>query len=391
MDIPPTVEESHMTELHASDDTEEVPENERRWLVLSMDPDIRRSKSEHLIQGYLDGGNGPRIRTIDDRTVEMLLKTGNSNIARIEDRYKGDPVPISCARWLLKRTRYTLTKRRYKRDGWDIDFFEKELAGLVLVEFEMEHPDQEVTLPSWVHKAIEVTDILTNRMLAKLAYDISIHGIDRPVRDYIIGSIVPRIAFTGAPGGGKDTAIAELMARHGDKIECVNELVSVLVQKLDLIPPTDDAAAMIEYQRNVYRIQNRIEHAMMRQAIRKGKRMVLVNRGTLDSAAYLPGGVDDFLRITRSTLQEQYARYTAVFCLEAPPKKVYDAIKGNNPARRETHAEAVENYARIHAAYKDHPRLITIPNGGSTWEPKMAHIEREFLALLKNAEAKRSA
>lgn len=65
----------------------------------------------------------------------------------------------------IEKTRYVWTNEDGSR--WEIDEFEKGLAGLVLAEIELEHADEEVTIPIWVGQEITGLSSWSNRALAE--------------------------------------------------------------------------------------------------------------------------------------------------------------------------------------------------------------------------------
>jgi len=362
-----------------------VDEHERRFLVLSIDPDIRRGTPQHIVQAYMDGDSGPRIRTIDDRRATSTAKVGKG-FSRQEQNYNGK-IPIGYARFLIERLRYQVAKKRYKRDGWEVDFFEGPLAGLVLAEFETSDPNAEIVLPSWIHAAIDVTDTLSNRMLAKLAYDLSQHGADRPIRDYIVTSPVLKLVITGGPCSGKTKALAELRKRFGNRVAFVPEIATIIIGQVGILPPAHDAVAMLDFQRTVYRVQRRLEDGACRQALRDGKKLVIVDRGTVDSAAYMTRGLDDLAHVAGGPIREEYARYAGVLCLATPSEAIYRKFSGNNSARSETYPQAEAVGERIRQVWKGHKRFIFIENG-TGWKKKLDAIVHHVQVFLQEADDK---
>jgi CYTH domain-containing protein len=63
-----------------------------------------------------------------------------------------------------------LAKRRYLPEGtdWTIDSFGYPLEGET-VEIELKNKNQEFQFPSWIYEAVEITDSISSRDLAKLA------------------------------------------------------------------------------------------------------------------------------------------------------------------------------------------------------------------------------
>lgn len=58
-----------------------------------------------------------------------------------------------CGKPLIEKMRYKIP---YKGRTWEVDVFEGDNAGLIVVEVELESEDQKIDLPSWVSR--EVTD-----------------------------------------------------------------------------------------------------------------------------------------------------------------------------------------------------------------------------------------
>jgi len=110
--------------------------------------------------GALDRGTqqaSVRVR-IEGQGAALNLKSRTLGRSRQEFEY---PIPVEDARALLALcVGGLIDKRRYlvQHEGllWEVDEFLGDNAGLVVAEVELEHPDQVVSLPSWVGE--EVTD-----------------------------------------------------------------------------------------------------------------------------------------------------------------------------------------------------------------------------------------
>ncbi len=346
---------------------EDEPEYERRWVVRSIDPDIRRAPSQLIEQGYFDRTRDLRIRIIDGKMSILACKLGRGR-ARTE---RPKRTPLSVGRFLLESTPYVVRKRRHVRDGWEIDFFEGPLAGLVIAEIEKRSLAalEKVTLPPWIHDAVEVTETLSNRLLARVAYDLAgEEGPDRPIREFL-PKRVPSVVLTGGPCSGKSTLMALFRQEYGGILHCVPETATIVIDQVGAKPPVNDPEGMRTFQRVIYRVQNSFEKVAHRQAFKDGKKALLLDRGTADAAAYMTKGVADLERVCETRMDDEYARYDGVICLDVPPKDVYDANKANNPARSETHAQAAKLGDRIVSAWGDHPRFRFIRG---SWEEKVA-------------------
>jgi len=349
-------------------------ELERRFLVRSIDPDIQRSPSRRMVQGYFDAlaQHSLRIRVTDDSTATLTCKSGKG-IARVEDERAVD---LETARFLLAACPHVLEKTRYQRDGWDVDFFHGPLAGLVLAERELERADEPVGMPPWIHDAVEVTDSLTNGHLARLAGDLPDALPLRPVRD-ILPRRVPHVVLTGGPCSGKSTIMEILRKEMGAALQFVPEVATIVIAQVGVRPPVGDPLAMRGFQRAICRVQRCFEQASNSQAVLEGKRGLLLDRGVIDNAAYCPGGVDELMSVLHSTREHEYEQYDVVLCLDIPPREVYEANRRNNPARSESYEAACALNGKIREVWGGHPRFQVVENGRS-WEEKVETVRAKL-------------
>jgi predicted ATPase len=166
-----------------------------------------------------------------------------------------------------------------------------------------------------------------------------------------------RIVLTGGPGGGKTTA-ADLMRREvGERIVIVPEAATMLFA--GGFPRHQELHARLSAQKAIYHVQRNLEdiHAALYP-----ERILLCDRGTLDSVAYWPDqGDQDFYKVLSTTFEEEINRYDAVIFFETAA--VGDlAIEGGNPSRTETLAEAVALDRRLQEIWGGHPNYYFIPH-----------------------------
>ncbi len=131
-------------------------EIERKFLVTSND--WRINEPVQIRQGYLnrDPDRTVRVRTAGDQAW-ITVKGRTTGSVRSEFEY---PIPLNDADELLMLCqRPLLEKRRYhfEHDGrtWEVDEFLGENEGLVVAEIELDTPDAEFSMPSWI--GVEVT------------------------------------------------------------------------------------------------------------------------------------------------------------------------------------------------------------------------------------------
>jgi CYTH domain-containing protein len=147
-------------------------EIERKYLV-SGDGwrDLIRT-SQRLRQGYLTASSGVtvRVRTVDDRTGYITVKSGGSALARAEFEYE---IPIADARQMLGYSRGAqIEKTRHSLDlaggDWVIDEFEGRHTGLVIAEVELASPTGTLELPDWLGDEVTGDPQYYNSSLAML-------------------------------------------------------------------------------------------------------------------------------------------------------------------------------------------------------------------------------
>ncbi len=144
-------------------------EIERRWLVLGLRDGLPAPDDVfRLEQGYWETptpAQSVRVRIIDGTSAVITQKTG-TGLVREEKEFPVDP---DLARCLLETCPHRLEKTRDQMGPWLLDRFSHPLSGIVLLERELESKDEDVRLPAWILRAVQVTDILTSRDLARIA------------------------------------------------------------------------------------------------------------------------------------------------------------------------------------------------------------------------------
>lgn len=133
-------------------------EIERRWLVRAR-PGLREELGEgwSLRQGYVRGGDpAVRIRTGEPRGPVLSCKSGGG----VRRREAETVVPDEVAQLLFEVAgERVLAKTRHRIGRWEVDWFEEDLEGLVLLELEMEREDEPVPEPP---EGIEVLHEVTH-------------------------------------------------------------------------------------------------------------------------------------------------------------------------------------------------------------------------------------
>jgi len=193
-----------------------------------------------------------------------------------------------------------------------------------------------------------------------------------------IGLDMKRIVLTGGPGAGKTVISQRLAAEYADRLvlvpEAATQVYSALRSRWDRL----DLAGRRDVQRRIYRHQ--IDQEDRIAAANPGK-ILLLDRGTIDGAAYWPEGPDEYWRDLGTTLANELKRYDAVIWLQtAAAIRIYDG-SDSNACRFEDADAAVRSGEVLKNLWRDHPRFLTI-DAHILLDDKVNAIRRTILDLL---------
>ena len=168
-----------------------------------------------------------------------------------------------------------------------------------------------------------------------------------------------RIVLTGGPGGGKTTA-ADLFRREiGDRVVMVPEAATILFQ--GGFPRSTAPHASRVAQTAIFHVQRNLEDV---QAALYPGRILLCDRGTIDGAAYWPGGDGDYFATVGTTFEKELLRYDAVIFFETAAVGG-SSIESGNPIRNESLNEAVELDTKLRTLWSVHPHFTLVPHNAS--------------------------
>jgi predicted ATPase len=168
---------------------------------------------------------------------------------------------------------------------------------------------------------------------------------------------VSKIVLTGGPGAGKTVVAQEAVRRLGGRIVLVPEAATRVYTSLNTRWDKLDLAGRRDVQRQMYLWQVEQEAAVA--AAHPGSPLLL-DRGTIDGAAYWPDGADAFWPAMRTTLAAELARYDRVIFLDtAATLGLYDG-EVSNDVRFESASEAIESGRLLLRLWSGHPRLTHV-------------------------------
>lgn len=162
-----------------------------------------------------------------------------------------------------------------------------------------------------------------------------------------------KIVVTGGPSGGKTTLIEGLKKELGDTVVLVPEAASLLYR--GGFPRLKSRHAAIHTQRAIYQTQKELEDLIPGED--KKARLIVCDRGSLDSIAYWPSSQKHFFDNIKSSRRKEVARYDWVLHLDTASRKFYDL---KNPIRTESFDEASSLNDRVKRAWAGHPRRFII-------------------------------
>ncbi|HEX8522112.1 MAG TPA: ATP-binding protein [Tepidisphaeraceae bacterium] len=187
-----------------------------------------------------------------------------------------------------------------------------------------------------------------------------------------------RIVITGGPGAGKTVITGEIARRHPEKFVAVAEAATQVYQSLKTRWDKLDLFGRYDAQRRMYRLQLEQEERTAREHPEK---TLLLDRGTIDGAAYWPDGAAAFWRDVGTTHERELARYDAVMILETCAAiGLYDN-DASNPVRFESSAAAMEAQRRIIELWGEHPRVLHV-SACQKMEDKIAAVEKVLAEMV---------
>ncbi len=167
-----------------------------------------------------------------------------------------------------------------------------------------------------------------------------------------------RIVLTGGPGAGKTVVAARLAAEQPARFALVPEAATQVYTQLQTRWDRLDPAGRHDVQRRIYRLQREQED---RTAAQQPHKTLLLDRGTIDGAAYWPEGAEDYWRDLGTTHAAELARYDAVILLQTSAALgLYDG-DDSNACRFEDADAAIASDNLLLQLWGDHPRLTRVP------------------------------
>jgi predicted ATPase len=184
-----------------------------------------------------------------------------------------------------------------------------------------------------------------------------------------------RIVLTGGPGAGKTVISARIAAAHPEKFVLVPEAATQVYFALQTRWDRLDVPGRRDVQRRIYHLQIEQED---RIACEYPEKILLLDRGTIDGAAYWPDGPAEYWRDLRTSLDEQLSRYDMVILLESSAALgIYDGADSNF-CRFEDAEAAIASGNLLLQLWGGHPNLKHI-RAFENLDDKIAAVEQTIV------------
>ncbi len=182
-----------------------------------------------------------------------------------------------------------------------------------------------------------------------------------------------KIAITGGPCAGKSSIISELKKHYGKSVSIVPEVATLLFEE-GFPPPNPWTQSW----------QNRLQNAIaLRQLLEEehaqntNSKLVFCDRGLLDGAAYLSGGIQEFCETFFIGQKAALKRYTTVIHLESlatmNPSE-YKRLAKTNPNRFEDVKTAQTRELATREVWGNHNNLHILSGNINQYLDKIVSI-----------------
>ncbi len=177
-----------------------------------------------------------------------------------------------------------------------------------------------------------------------------------------------RIVITGGPGSGKTVITQAIAERHPDRFVRVPEAATHVYTSLNTRWDRLSIDGQRDVQRQIYHHQREQEE---RLPLQHPEQTLLLDRGTIDGAAYWPDGPEAYWLDLGTTVEAELSRYDAVIVLESGAALgLYDG-DASNACRFEDAAGAIASGKLLERLWGSH-REFRYVNACGTLEEKIA-------------------
>ncbi len=185
-----------------------------------------------------------------------------------------------------------------------------------------------------------------------------------------------KIVLTGGPCAGKTTLTQVIAKTFPGEVFVVPEAASLLFSGGFPRFPEQEAGRAV--QRAIYHVQLELEAAFRAKYADK---VLVLDRGTVDGAAYWNAGAEDYFRSLGSSLEAELQRYDKVIYLESADRDTYIRNKSGNPNRTESWEEAQRLDEQTRKLWECHPNFNLVRNQKSFSQKLLDSLDAIALGL----------
>jgi predicted ATPase len=165
---------------------------------------------------------------------------------------------------------------------------------------------------------------------------------------------VRRIVLTGGPGAGKTVTARHVVASDPTRYALVPEAATQVYDELRTRWDRLNIDGRRDVQRQIYRLQRSQED---RIAAEFPAKTLVLDRGTIDGAAYWPEGADAYWADLSTTHPVELSRYDSVVWMQtAAALGIYDGDESNS-CRFEDPQAAIDSGELLARLWGTHPQL----------------------------------
>ncbi len=167
------------------------------------------------------------------------------------------------------------------------------------------------------------------------------------------------LVLTGGPCAGKSSVIEHLRSAL-PHAAFVPESATILLSGGYPVPGREveySSTWRHHFQGAILELQLRLENFWLAEAERTGKELLVLDRGVLDGAAYLEGGIREYAETFELDIEVTLQRYHAIYHLESLATGDPASYgKQGNAERMESLEEAAQLELTTREAWSTHPR-----------------------------------
>jgi len=187
-----------------------------------------------------------------------------------------------------------------------------------------------------------------------------------------------RIVLTGGPGAGKTVISRQLALAYPARLLRVPEAATQVYHDLQTRWDKLDIAGRREVQRRIYALQVDQENALDRS---HPEHALILDRGTIDGAAYWPDGVDAYWKDLGTDHATELSRYDAVIWLQTSAiLGIYDG-DASNICRFEDPQAAIRSGQLLEQLWGGHRRFVKV-EASEHLDTKSAEVDAIVRALI---------